>query len=719
MAEDAGDIGPVADPDARVSPAGRDVARRMLEAVAAGLGRVVPLGLERRFGRRSAERVTGPQAALARERRAAGDDAGAIRHFRRAIAEEAVAAPAVFIELANLLLEDDRLAEADAAFEQLVQRWPENAEGHLGRARILLLRHEWPRATEVLAALVSRFPDAPFARIGLAEALRMMGRCDESEALLREAAAIWPDAVAPWVGLARVAAERRDFALARDRWRDAARRFPDDLTARGNYVRSLLDTVSLDEAWEVFNAIPESEQTPEYRCIRGSIHAAAHDWDAALRVMREVCLAAPGNLALGVKEVTLALQRALFSGSAVDLAEAAARAESLRDRFPYSRRVAIALVKCLVAAGRDADAARGIDALGDDSGRDEEVMRLRAWRAARAGDVATAKGIWTAIQDAHTIPAVHGPPGAFDRLDRRPLEAAPGEVLLFTVIRNEAWRLPRFLEYYRRLGVDRFYVVDNGSTDAGTEILLAQADVHVFRTDESYARANSGMRWVNALVDRHGGDHWCLYVDVDELLVFPGVEALGLRHLLRYLERKGHEACFAFMLDMHGPSAKYRPDHRPGDDLLPLYPWFANTYRFVGAVDCPYRHVSGGIQRRFQHTWNLTKTPIIRGGRSIRFLSSSHVVTPANVSDVTGALLHFKLAGNVDQWGHGDIGDRRPGCVLRHLSYARVVNAAEADVGFIDSTSVRYESSRQLVDLGLLQCPADFLHGHGPGEDGR
>ena len=362
-------------------------------------------------------------------------------------------------------------------------------------------------------------------------------------------------------------------------------------------------------------------------------------------------------------------------------------------------------------ASRDDDAIRVIDRLPQARITNTDVAKLKAWRLARAGDVAGAKEIWQTIERGHYLPAIHAPPGTLEPLGDGAIEPGPGEVLLFTVIRDEAWRLPWFLATYRKLGVDRFFVVDNGSTDGGAEHLLGQPDVHLFPTSASYAAAMSGMRWINELVDRYGAGHWCLYVDVDELLVVPGIEDHGLRPLLDSMERRGQEALRAFMLDMHGPTADHRPECRPGDDPLPLFPLFDATHHPFGAVECPYRQMSGGIRRLAGTTCDLTKTPIIRGGRSIRFLSSSHRTTPGVLADVTGVLLHFKLAGAPATWTMDAIGDRRPGCVRRHLADSMPGRRGDEARAFMGPTTVRYESSRQLLALGLLECPEDFLAG--------
>jgi hypothetical protein len=50
-------------------------------------------------------------------------------------------------------------------------------------------------------------------------------------------------------------------------------------------------------------------------------------------------------------------------------------------------------------------------------------------------------------------------------------------ILLFSTVRNERVRLPYFLTYYRRLGIDHFLIVDNGSDDGTREYLADQPDV--------------------------------------------------------------------------------------------------------------------------------------------------------------------------------------------------------------------------------------------------
>ena len=60
------------------------------------------------------------------------------------------------------------------------------------------------------------------------------------------------------------------------------------------------------------------------------------------------------------------------------------------------------------------------------------------------------------------------------------------------------------LDHHRGLGIETFFVVDNGSTDGSVEFLLAQPDVHLWTTEDSFGAAHCGTDWVLALIDEYG-----------------------------------------------------------------------------------------------------------------------------------------------------------------------------------------------------------------------
>src|SRR5215471_14110762 len=137
------------------------------------------------------------------------------------------------------------------------------------------------------------------------------------------------------------------------------------------------------------------------------------------------------------------------------------------------------------------------------------------------------------------------------RTDTRAIGSDQNEIRAFLTVRNEMLRLPWTLEHYRNIGVSRFFVIDNGSTDGSKEFLLAQPDCHVFTTRDSYAESMYGAEWQKALLNEYGINHWCLTVDADEWFIYPGYESQPLSALATHLERSGAQGVFAFLLDMY------------------------------------------------------------------------------------------------------------------------------------------------------------------------
>ena len=147
-------------------------------------------------------------------------------------------------------------------------------------------------------------------------------------------------------------------------------------------------------------------------------------------------------------------------------------------------------------------------------------------------------------------------------------------ILGFATLRNEALRLPFFLEHYRKLGVGHFLLVDNGSTDGSTELLRDQTDVTLWHTTASYKASRFGMDWLNWLASRHAPGHWVVMVDADEILVYPDWERRRLPQLTAWLESQGQRMMGALMLDMYPKGPPDDQDYAPGQNPVEILHWF-------------------------------------------------------------------------------------------------------------------------------------------------
>ncbi|HET6521978.1 MAG TPA: glycosyltransferase family 2 protein, partial [Geminicoccaceae bacterium] len=623
----------------------------------------------------------------------------AIEHWDRCLALAAPAArPARLARKALCLAETGEVGPAAALLEEALGTGPPQIETLEARARLAELQGPPALARQRWDECIRHCPEEIRGWLGKARHLGGIWAFDEAMALLEDAIGRWPDVPAPRVLRASLAVAMRQWPLAERLWQETLRQFPDDPEALLGHLGHLGARGRGAEGARLARA-----RTPpgrlRTRCLL-ELAVAGRDLDAALGCLGELILAEPDDPALGLREAELRGWR-LAPG---DLERAVQILERLLAGAPDSVTIKARLIEALVRCGARARAL-ALLATVPAQDRRREVAALRAWRSHLQGDEAAAKLAWRDILERAFFPAVHAPVGELRRIDRRAGPVGREEVVLLSVLRNELPRLAWFLDHYRRLGVGRFVLVDNGSDDGTTELLEAAPDVVLYRTEDSYALAAYGVRWLNRLLESHDGAGWWLHVDADEALVFPGSERRGLRDLVRHLAGKGHEAMFAVMLDMF-------PERLDGAGGR--YDWFDPPPAVREAPVCPYREVSGGArQRLFGRGVFMGKTPLIRGGAGIRFLMSSHHTTPAIVSDVTGALLHHHLDYLLDERHRPRLRDEvergeHSDHAVDRARYLDLLPGLAARGDLRGPESIRFVSTRQLVELGILRTSPDF-----------
>jgi hypothetical protein len=283
-------------------------------------------------------------------------------------------------------------------------------------------------------------------------------------------------------------------------------------------------------------------------------------------------------------------------------------------------------------------------------------------------------------------------------------------------------RLPAFLSHYRALGVHRFFVVDNDSSDGSVEYLQDQPDVHLFGSREPFRDTNGGARWLNQLLSEFGVGSWCVTVDIDELLVYPGSEHASLSAFTEYLDRQGHDALACLLLDMYpaGPLADCR--YAPGDDPIAAAPYFdARPYRIQTVKECPGILIRGGMRERVFFpefrgasaplAWLLrrtrppclTKVPLVRWDAACEYLYANHWVTSKHVGIETGALLHIKFFQDFHESARREAA--RGEYFKGGVEYRRYAERLEHEprLTLVSEHSTRYEGTLQLARLGLIR----------------
>lgn len=332
------------------------------------------------------------------------------------------------------------------------------------------------------------------------------------------------------------------------------------------------------------------------------------------------------------------------------------------------------------------------------------VLKVKMWEAHQKGQYKLEKQLWRLFKKLYHIPQIQSPKcKELTLISGYPELPSTGEIPLFTCIKNEIDRLDWFLSYYRKLGVTRFFFIDNNSNDGSTEFLQRQSDVVLFWTNEKYARGYSGIKWINHLIEKYAGDNWTIYVDVDEALVYASSEHIPLKQFTGQLEEQGIQALHAPMVDMFDTSTIHGSSST--NDYLQEYPFYLKDRQTIGALRPPYIADFGGIRKYFGVYECHTKMPLIHFKYKIQFLNSSHNISPAVIFEKGGVLLHFRLVNNFLDKIEEELQDpnRVMACMSRLKSYLE--RSTDLSVGEVrNNKNIRkYSDSSDLIREGLIK----------------
>lgn len=227
---------------------------------------------------------------------------------------------------------------------------------------------------------------------------------------------------------------------------------------------------------------------------------------------------------------------------------------------------------------------------------------------------------------------------------------------LFMCQRNELHRLPFFLNYYRNLGIDHFFIIDNDSDDGSIEFLKRQDDVSIWYTKASYKESNFGMYWCNFLLTKYGTGKWCVTCDPDEFLVYPNIETRNLNELTNWMDSIKQNSLFCVMLDCYSDTDIDKTYIKDGNVFrsCQYFDRFNFTQRYNAKLGNVW--VQGGVRMRKHFKLNPSKAPaqnkvpLIKWEKSYEYLSSMHHTNTPSLNCsvykdnryVSGAIFHFK-----------------------------------------------------------------------------
>lgn len=506
------------------------------------------------------------------------------------------------------------------------------------------------------------------------------------------------DVVLPLLPHAQNAAQQSDRIEEFDRFlRGIHAKYPDQ-----PQIEEMLCSIAIeqDDAVQVATLLPRIQQRSSWSYLtllfsRACQQPVGHEIDALLHILRN-----DGVLSTGTP-IMYALHKYYYATDVAGLNQALELIAPLAEKAGADSNLNALHLRLLIALDQDLKAEEVFNRLAPGICKSAAIEPFSLYFLARRSSHEAARSGWRSFLADSAHMALEARSAYPEQIVLRHVPKDK-EILVFVTIFNGIEYISWFLDYYRRIGVDHFFFIDNGSTDGTFELLLGEPDVSCFRQTGSFAASGCGVSWVNHLMRRHGVGKWCLHLDMDEALVFPGMKSgRQLSDLVSYFDAHGYGTAAGLMIDIYPSilSASEAEDPFVASNLIDSdYMWMRNEIP-------PYFFVKGGVRARITgRSLMMTKAPLVKMAEDTAYLATNHQLTHRPVADVTIGLLHYKFIGNV-RYRVSEAVERK-----QHFSGARFYRVLQDSFfensyakDLMGASSEVYRDSDQLVDLGLMR----------------
>lgn len=324
-------------------------------------------------------------------------------------------------------------------------------------------------------------------------------------------------------------------------------------------------------------------------------------------------------------------------------------------------------------------------------------------------------------------------------------ELRRGCTSVYSVMRNERFLLPAYLDHYRSLGAAQFLILSDRSDDGTDEYLRDQDDCVLLRSPHAYGdwldmpagsavrrrRAGVLMKGIIPRIYLHG--QVAIYADADEFLVLPPGLA-SITDLVTTMAHEGSTAVYASMVEMYPERLSALEDvtitPESLDQLLAISPYFdacalvkldlgAEVPTIVGSSASTrlFRRFAVGQRRRVFDMLPLParrlvttrtfssavyKTPVVDFQDGVD-LADSHRAAGASYSRMLLGLLHFKFTPDSLRKVPRIIAEKSHSRQSRkYVGYELLFDEMRRSEGsFLGPDSRRYEGAESLAAVGL------------------
>lgn len=243
----------------------------------------------------------------------------------------------------------------------------------------------------------------------------------------------------------------------------------------------------------------------------------------------------------------------------------------------------------------------------------------------------------------------------------RTVQLSGSEAAVTCVLRNGEYYIDSFIEHYSKMGFRHIFFLDNGSSDETLSMVRRYDNVSICRSALPVSANQRLFKKYLAKSSIRGG--WCLDADIDEFFDFPFSDVIGLRQFLVYLNQNRYTTVITHLLDMFSDRPLSYLTSERKEDVKSAYPYYdisaviKTDYRTSDVVakygnanklaDSKTALYWGGIRKTlYGNNCLLTKHSLFLPEAGLDLFPHVHFANEANVADVSGVMLHYKLTSN-------------------------------------------------------------------------
>lgn len=215
--------------------------------------------------------------------------------------------------------------------------------------------------------------------------------------------------------------------------------------------------------------------------------------------------------------------------------------------------------------------------------------------------------------------------------------------IVICMIKDDYLRIQMFMNYYRRMGIKLFAIIDDYSQDGTREYLMKQEDVDLFECSEPYT-TNVRQARINRIIDLYGFNRWYLIVDSDELFSYCNSEK---KKIDEYISELKDNIVKSVMVDMYPKDNLFKKIDKFNEIEL-KYKYYDNCYYYKKTLKGIF--VYGGNRSKIfddnknQIEFTTSKNSLLLFKPGM-IMSNSHGIFPYynNNNRATTVLRHYKF----------------------------------------------------------------------------